>query len=219
MKDRGTNNSSGFRVFLLMLLCLFFVALFVVSYYAPILAERERITAPAMVWLSGLPTYIYGAFSLGALIWFLFGGKQLVVLFVCCLAAMTAILHKATITPASRNARFLNMFADRISRDVKVESLNALFEQLESEVKTGKRTDFYIRRSELPEQLRKLYWRERPEAKAVFLDRELVLVEIYWGGPLYRWGVEMRQGIPVGGLAHVARRQITSNTVCFIAKD
>lgn len=217
MTDQRTNNSHGFRVVSLVLLCFSFVALFILSYYAPTLAERERITTPAMVLLSFIPTYIYGAFAIGALFWFLFCGKQLVVLFACILAAGMAFVHKATITPASRNSRFVDMFAERILRDVKVERLNALFDRLESEVKTGKRADFYVRRSELPEQLRKMYWRERPEAKVVFVDNEVLLLEIYWGGPLYRWGIEVRQDLSVGGSGHVARRQISTNMVCFVA--
>jgi hypothetical protein len=187
-QDTLTKTANG-----LMALCLVLdLSLLVVALYSPEFAGYDLISPRAMVFLPSTLSVVFVVLGLfGILVFFARArAKALAMLvFVASTSAMLIVNHAGLFK--NGNERFLTAFSNRIKSRVGTDSLNRLFMSLRSDVESGNRVGSKVHYRDLPNELKTLYSSTPPSGNLAFESNKVYALWITWGGPFFRWGVEV----------------------------
>jgi hypothetical protein len=195
------------------------VALLVFGNFAPELAGRDYFRPTILLFM---PEHIFSAFFLmamaGLIMLLCFRQLREPAILLIATTIMCAIAYQRVLARHDAGAIFLQTVTKRINEKVGVPTLNDLFARLEGEVKAGKRAGSPVSGSELPPSIQNLYRSVRPDGNLDFSAGEVMRFQIFWGGPLLRWGIYMNNvGYELNDSSrYYSTQQLNSNIVVFI---
>jgi len=141
----------------------------------------------------------------------------------------SAIVFKITHSPDQRDRAFLTTFARRLLTEVSLDDIVKFASALEknsamrAEIdRTSRYSKLTLTTNTIPEALVKMYAQVTPYGSVYFTSNEVVReVQVLWGGPYYRWGLEIAKGPKAwaGGIEKETAVPLGSNVTCFLAKD
>jgi hypothetical protein len=139
------------------------------------------------------------------------------ILFVTGLLGMGCFLASVAIfTAGFRDGLFLRTFAERIRTAVGVDGIAEMAERIRKDVKAERRNGFPLGREDFPKAIQGLYPKP-PYGTVVFdNDKNVLRIQILWGGPIFRWGIEISTGPVNGGVQKGRVMGLSKDTVCFI---
>jgi hypothetical protein len=196
-------------------------AFFAFDFYAPILAARDWFIPTHLPFFCIFNKLIFIVGVLVSIVTLLKSVRPTslsIAFLVCSTSCLIAGVYVNS--PTRYSSAFLKEFSARIHQEIGVQGLNEAFVTFENEVREGRRVGAPIKSKDVPAPIRRLFRSKVPVGNLQFQGSDVYNLRITWGGPLFRWGIEMFNQIPYEDVVSgkISTHTLNSNAVVFIGK-